>query len=156
MNIGVLRQKLLAVFREQRARGVVEQVQQPDEFLALLDFLVVLLPVVVDADDLNESLFREEDCGDDDSGFEDGAEGTWPADIAIASECTNDIAGSKCDDGPEEKRDWDFQGGQNKRILSDSRADEPACSLEDERDDLSEELADPETDPDDLQPDKDT
>lgn len=53
---------------KERSRSIVHQVKVLDHMLALFDLLIVLLPVIIDCDELDERLLCKEDCCNDDAG----------------------------------------------------------------------------------------
>lgn len=165
----VLLLKLATKLREERAAGIIQKIQKPDQVLALLDLLPVLFAVIVDGDDLDETFLRQKKCSGNDAGLEDLGDSLAPYSSALRmprvvayalvwyAEMRDNLSrGGEVDDTPEKQGDGNFQVLQDLGVLPDARRDDSGHGLEHEREEMRKEFADPEGYPGDLEPDEES
>lgn len=118
--------------------------------------MVILFAVVVDADQLHDGLFNEEDRSNDNTSLKHHLYRLDPVfvlrldhgacrlvEVLPLVEDIDEARGTPGNNGPEEDRKWNLKCLEDERVLANAGADESTCHLKDEWDSLSDELANP-------------
>lgn len=111
--------------------------------------------MVADTNQLDEDALSEDDDGAHEQGEKDRLHGANPCRVCLEfGDASNEgREGGLVDNHPEDKRNGLLYSAQKQSVLFDTRADDTNKELEDIGQEVGDDLHDPETEPDDLDPD---
>jgi len=154
LNNVVLLGEFIAVCGEQGPRGVVQDTEEIDVVFRFLDFVIKLLAVVADTDQLDQDAFGQDDDGAHEQCEEHRLHRLNPRFVlCLWLESYEQGKRGLIDNHPEDEGNRLLHRPQKESVFLDTRAHDANEELKDLGQEMSDDLHGPETQPDDLNPD---